>query len=343
MHYSRRTILKQALAAGVSAGLFNSKNVLAQQLEAVHVRLDWNPWGVHSAFHLATVKGWYKAAGLDVDIEDGNGSVTTVQLVGSGGNFDVGHASLSSMMIAKDKGLGVKAIGEFTRKSDIGVIVPVDSPIKTPADLRGKKVIYTAGSLEAPFIDTFLAAGGLKRTDVDLVNVDAASKASTYAIGRADGVFSAVADTQVSVSVQRPSRSVLFADYGLHMPSFGLFTSDDKLKSKRAAIGKFASVTARTWEYIYAGHEDEAIEAMLTQRPQARLDRKILRGQIDSLKNFFAIGQSKTRFGVPIADNWVQAVKTISTVGLIKAGDDPKSFYDADLIRPQDYDSLIKS
>ncbi len=147
MHYSRRTILKQVLAAGVSAGLFNSKNVLAQQLEAVHVRLYWNPWGVHSAFHLATVKGWYKAAGLDVDIEDGNGSVTTVQLVGSGGNFDVGHASLSSMMIAKDKGLGVKAIGEFTRKSDIGVIVPVDSPIKTPADLRGKKVIYTAGSL----------------------------------------------------------------------------------------------------------------------------------------------------------------------------------------------------
>ena len=116
-------------------------------------------------------------------VEDGNGSVTTVQIVGSGSTFDVGHAALASMMIARDKGLPVKAVAVFARHSDIGLLVPEESGINGPTHLKGKKVVYTAGSLEAPFIDAFLAAGGLKRSDLELINVDAAGKVATYSVG----------------------------------------------------------------------------------------------------------------------------------------------------------------
>src|SRR3546814_2481972 len=63
--------------------------------EPLAVRLDWTPWGIHGAFHLSKSKCWYEQAGLDVTLEDGNGSVTTVQIVGSGDSFDVGHAALA--------------------------------------------------------------------------------------------------------------------------------------------------------------------------------------------------------------------------------------------------------
>ena len=169
-----------------------ASTAVAQAVDKVKVRLDWTPWGLHGAMHLAQQKGWYKSAGLDVEIEDGNGSVTTIQIVGSGDQFDVGHAALGPMMIARDKGLPVKAIAVFARISDLGVLVPSDSGIKGPRDLKGKKVAYTAGSLEAPFIDAFLAAGGLKRSDVELVSVDAAAKAATYVSGRTDAVFSTI-------------------------------------------------------------------------------------------------------------------------------------------------------
>ena len=75
-----------------------------------------------------------------------------------------------------------------------------------------------------------------------------------------------------------------FADFGLNMPSFGLFANESKLAQRRDAIARFASVSARAWEYIYAGHQDEAVAAILAQRPQSRLDRKVLRGQIDALQ-----------------------------------------------------------
>src|SRR5690606_13401152 len=121
------------------------------------------------------------------------------------------------------------AVATFVRKSDIGVLVPADSDIKGPAGLKGKKVVYTAGSLEAPFIDSFLAEGGVKRDELDLLNVDAASKATTYAVGRADAVISTIPFVLYSVSERRPSRAISFADYGLNMPSFGIFASEEKL------------------------------------------------------------------------------------------------------------------
>src|SRR4051794_6986024 len=128
-----------AVAAACMFGLTMSAAAPAQELEKLKVRLDWTPWGVQAPFHLAQQKGWFKQAGLDVSLEDGNGSVTTVQIVGSGDQFDVGHAALASMMIAREKGLPVKAVAVFAHQSDIGLLAPVESGIKGPKDLKGKK------------------------------------------------------------------------------------------------------------------------------------------------------------------------------------------------------------
>lgn len=305
----------------------------AQGLEKLSVRLDWTPWGGHAPFHLAQQKGWFKDAGLDPEIQDGNGSVTTIQFVGSG-NFDVGHASLASMIVARDKGLAVKAIASFLRKNDIGLLVPKGSGMRTPKDLVGKKMIFTAGSLEAPFLDTFLAAGGVKREQVEFINVEAASKVSTYLAGRADGVFSTVPFVLPLVASQRLSEAVLFADNGLQFPSFGLVANEDKIKSRGPALRKFASIVAGAWEYIYAGHQDEAAQAIIAQRPQAKLNPKILRNQIDSLQGFFATPASQGQpIGVMAAKDWDIAIKTVADAKLIKGGR-PTDFYTNSLLDP---------
>jgi len=294
--------------------------------DAVKVKLDWTPWGVHAPFHLAKQKKWFDEAGLDVSLEDGNGSVATVQLVGSNDQFDVGHAALASMMIARDKGLPVKALAVYARRSDVGMLVPSDSGIKGPAQLKGKRVAYTAGSLEAPFIDAFLAAGGVQRKDVELVNVDAASKATTYAVGRTDAAFSTIPFFLPAVSAKRPSIGIPFADYGLHMPSFGLFASESKLKQRPEVLARFAAVVTRAWKYIYDGHQDEAVQAILAERRQARLDASVLRGQIDALESFLAISPA-TPVGSLIPADWDNAVKTLSSVGLIGSTNPGSSFY----------------
>jgi NitT/TauT family transport system substrate-binding protein len=323
-------------AAVCMAGITLAAPALAQEPEKLKVRLDWTPWGVQAPFHLAQQKGWFKQAGLDVSLEDGNGSVTTIQIVGSGDQFDVGHAALASMMIAREKGLPVKAVAVFAHQSDIGLLAPKESGIKGPKDLKGKKIAYTAGSLEAPFIDAFLGAGGLKRSDVELVNVDASGKIGTYVAGRTDAVFSTIPFVLPSVSQSRPSEAIRFSSYGLNMPSFGIFASEDKLKAKRDAISRFASITAGAWQYIYDGHQDEAVDAIVAQRPQARLDKKVLRGQIDALKDFMSSPESAGQpVGAPVAAEWSAAIKTLSAAGLIKDSHGPAEYFEPNMIKPE--------
>lgn len=306
---------------------------IAGAADVLHVRLDWTPWAVQAPFHLAMQKGWFKAAGLDVQMEDGNGSVSTVQMLGAGDQFDVGHASLAAMMIGRDKGMPLKAIAPFMTSTDIGALVPSDSGITGPAQLKGKKVLYTAGSLEAPFIDYFLKAGKLTRGDLQLLSVDASAKAATYAVNRADAVISTIPFILPSVSRQRSSTPLPFSAYGLDMVSFGLFTNEQKLAEKKEAIAKFASIVAYGWQYILGGHEAEAVDAIVAQRPQARLDKGILAEQLKALRPYFPQDKSR-RIGVAYPEDFSKSVSTLSKVGSIGRQLDPEQYYVKDMVRP---------
>jgi NitT/TauT family transport system substrate-binding protein len=311
----------------------------ARANDSLHVRLDWTPWGDHAAFHLAAKKGLYANHGLDVEFDDGNGSVAAVQIVGNGGSYDLGHAALAVMAIARSKGLPVKAVANFFRQNDIGLMVSKDSGINSPKDLRGKSLTFTAGSLETPFLNRFLAAGGLTRGDLELTNVDAAAKGGMYMSGKVDGAFSSAPFMQPIFDKQRPTKTIRFSDYGLQFPSFGLFTTEKTLAEKKDAIKRFASITAGTWEYIFNGHEDEAVQAIIAARPQAKLDPAVLREQIESLRAFVTTPSTK---GLPMGfmtdEDWKQALDTLKDGGLIDHVDPPNTLYtneclDANLVK----------
>jgi NitT/TauT family transport system substrate-binding protein len=307
-------------------------NAPAPAADRVAVRLDWTPWGSQAPLHLAAKKGLFAKHDLDVVLEDGNGSVATVQIVGNG-EYDVGHASLAPMAIARSKGLPVKAIAGFIKQNDIGLLVPKDSGIKGPADLKGKKIAFTAGSLETPFIDRFLAAGKLKRSDVELISVDAAGKAGLYMTGQTDAAFSSGPFFLAVVAAQRPSNAIRFADHGLEFPSFGLMATEKSIATRREALKRFASVVSGSWAYIFAGHEDEAAQAIIAARPQAKLNPAVLRQQIDTLKDYALTDATRSLpFGTMAAVDWKRAVDVLAEGGLVDKSLDSNAVFTNELI-----------
>jgi NitT/TauT family transport system substrate-binding protein len=131
----RRLLLKALLVAGC-AGLSGASASAADKLS---VRLDFSPWGVQAAMHLAQYKGWFKEAGLDVDIQDGRGSGNTIQLVNAG-QADVGQVQVGLVGSARAKGATIKSIATFQRKTDLCVLVDKDSSVGKVADLCGKSM-----------------------------------------------------------------------------------------------------------------------------------------------------------------------------------------------------------
>lgn len=296
------------------------------------VRLDFSPWGMHGAMHLAAEKGWYKDADLDVEIQDGTGTINTLQLLGSG-RVDIGQVSVGTMAVAKESGLDLISVAGFSRTGDLAVLVDKNSDINTPQDLVGKKIVCFTTSPWAPFIEPYLAANKLTKNDVEVVMVSPSAMVSTYASENSDGFMSQAPFGEPMVAKTRPAKSLLLGDSGISFPSYGLVTTTENLDSKRDALKRFVQVQLKAWDYIYDGHIEEAVQAILAQRPNAKLDADVLRGQLESYRDFF---NSPTHGEQPIGkqfdEDWVAAIDSMIKTNQIKPGRKPSDYYTNELL-----------
>lgn len=296
--------------------------------DALSIKLDWSPHPMHCSFHLATERGWFKKAGLDVQMEDGNGSTATVQILGGGTGFDVGHAALAPMAIATSKGLPLLSVAGFLRKGDMGILVDQKLGVTKLDQLKGKKINYTAGSLEGPFVDPFFALNKIAPNSVNLVNVAAAAKLSTYVQGSVDGIITSVPTFFVMLKKTRPVDAILFADHGLNLPGFGLFARTDTLKSKGEPIKRLASVLCSAWQYIFDGNEDEAARAFLAQRPKAGTSREEVIETLGVYKPFFFSELTRNQpIGIQAEADWQATLKQMEGAKVIPAGTKPSAYF----------------
>ncbi|GAA4332160.1 ABC transporter substrate-binding protein [Pigmentiphaga soli] len=309
--------------------------VPAQQSETFTVRDSWTPSGLQAGWHWGLEKAIFARHGVTVRHEDGNGSTTTVQLV-STGQIDVGYTDLSVMAIARGKGAPIVSIAGLIKKTSLGVFVPKGSGMKTPKDLEGKEVIYTATSFEAPFIDTFLRAGGASRDKVNLVSVDASAKVSTYVNGRGDAMITSLPFGAPYVQGPRPSDTISFGDYGLVLPSYGLVVREQTLKSRREGLRRLTAAFLESWQQIVDGGESaiaEAADIMIRRRPDAKLDRAQTMASIREHIPYFKTEATKSEpLGIQSEQDWKAVIRSLEEAGLIPAGSRPAQYYTNDLI-----------
>ena len=131
----KRLFLSTMVLLGIAAASAGVSPASAQ--DKLSVRLDFSPWGVQAAMHLAQNRGWFKEANLDVDIQDGRGSGNTIQLVNAG-QVDVGQVQVGLVGSARAKGATIRSIATFQRRTDLCILVDRDSPMSRAADLRDR-------------------------------------------------------------------------------------------------------------------------------------------------------------------------------------------------------------
>lgn len=95
--------------------------------------------GVGSPFAVAMKMGWFKQEGLEIDIVPLPGSTDCVKAVATG---EVPVALPSVEPLANGRPQGVKAKIYYTayQTNGYGIAVPADSPVQSPAELRGKTI-----------------------------------------------------------------------------------------------------------------------------------------------------------------------------------------------------------
>ena len=299
-----------------------------QAAEKFVVVMDWLPSWKHAAFHLAKVKGWYDEAGLDVQIDDGSGSTNTVAQTALN-KCDLGLASLSAMAVAKSKGSDVVAVGMIMRKNDVGMLVDKRLGITDPRQLAQKNAtIYFESTSFQSLFPPFFRNLGIDMGQVKLVPMSAASAIGTFLAGQGDALITTVPYVLPVVDAKRPSDTIMLADHGLPLPSHGLIASPTTLQKRPDAVRKFLAVSARAWQQVWYGNGREAIDALVSQRPQAKLDAELELKRIAAYKPYVmsAAAEGKNVLWMPPGD-WEAAIKVMKDAGIIQGEAKAADFY----------------
>ena len=105
----------------------------------VTLQLKWVTQAQFAGYYAAKAKGYYTAAGLDVNIKPGGPDITPEQVVASG-QAEFGIDWLPSLLSSRDKGSDLVNIAQVFNRSGMTQLTWKDSGINTIAKMRGKKV-----------------------------------------------------------------------------------------------------------------------------------------------------------------------------------------------------------
>lgn len=311
----RKVVCAIALASGIFG--IATTAAQAQALTKLTITMEFTPGGFHTPFYLAQQKGWFKEAGIDLTIRDGKGSANTINLVGAG-QSDLGFTPGSAAIIARTKGIPVKTIATIMNKNAYGIVFKKGAQIRNAQDLKGKELVYTIGSMEGVFTESFLASAKLNKSDVKLMGVDAASKAAAVVSGKTDGAIVPVPFYVGLLAGKQEIGTLLYHDFGDRFIDIGIITSDDVIKQKPAALKAFVSVMSRAFTYTRNNGMEEAAAALVALRPDASIDAPSL---VNMFRAYAAHIDTPLSQGKPIGyiseAAWAESVDTLKRLDVI--------------------------
>ena len=215
----------------------------------VTFQLNWMAGGPNAGFAAALAQGYYKDAGLDVTIVQGNGSGNTAQLVASGRAYlAYADAVVVSQLIAK--GAPMKIVSTVYQSNPNAVMALKKTGIKSPKDLAGKKVGVPSASSQTPMLPLLLKANNLKESDVNLIDMPVASMVPALLQGQVDAVLGSIDAYQIQAESQGAQLDVYrFADYGVPTVSTSIFASNQWIKDNPEVLKKFIAASLKGWSF----------------------------------------------------------------------------------------------
>ncbi len=284
------TMLKLS-AAVFGAGLAFAAIGQAEAQTKFKFTLDWAFQGPTSAFLYAEQKGYYKAEGLDVTLDAGQGSAGALQRVATGA-YEMGFADINALIEynVKNPNQQVKAVMMGYDAPPFGAYALKSSGIKTPKDMEGKKLGAPVFDASFKLFPAFAAKTGIDKAKVQNINLAPPLREPSLKNGSVDFItghfFSSLLDLK-KIGVNPDDVQVFFyADFGMDFYGNAVIASPSFMQANPNAIKGFVKATIKAWQEIAAnpklgaaaaktrdGLTDEALEL---ERLNLSLDKNVL-------------------------------------------------------------------
>jgi len=163
------------------------QSTAAQAPRKLVFALNWFAVGDHAAYWVALDKGYYKARGLDVELQNSKGSGDSIAKVDTG-RADLGLADAVVVIPRIAQGARIKIVGAVFDNTPLNIWTRKDTGISRPKDLEGKLLAAPPGDSQRQLFPAFAKVNGLDASKVRWLNIEPAAKFVALAEKRADAV-----------------------------------------------------------------------------------------------------------------------------------------------------------
>ncbi len=246
----------------------------AEAADPVKIRfvLDWKYQGLHAWYFLAQDKGYYKAEGLDVVIDQGEGSAATITKI-AGGAYNAGFGDMNAIIqlaAAKPQDAPVM-VYMFYNKAPFVIITKKGSGITKPQDLEGKTVGSPPGAAALKLFPALAKNAGVDNKKIQWVNMSPQLQEQMLLRGDVQASLAFINTSwfnfkRVNVDPEKDLTWLFYSDFGLDLYSNGMMVSKKLAQEQPEAVkGLLRAVNRAVHDAI--ANPDAAVDAMLKREP----------------------------------------------------------------------------
>ncbi len=182
------------------------------------IRLDYATYNIESL--VIKEKGWledeFKKDGTKITFVQSQGSNKTLEFLQSN-SIDFGSTAGGAALISKAKDAPIEGIYIYSKPEWAALVTTKDSNIKSPADLKGKKVAATIGTDPYIFLLRALEEAGLTKNDIEFIPLQHSDGANALVTNQIDawaGLDPYIAKVEVEDGAKLFYRNIDFNTYG---------------------------------------------------------------------------------------------------------------------------------
>ncbi|WEF26088.1 ABC transporter substrate-binding protein [Klebsiella aerogenes] len=238
--------MRKPLLAGIA--LLVSGQALAN--EKLTLVLDWYINPDHAPIMVAEQIGAFKDAGLDVKIVPPSDPALPPRLVAAR-QADLAITYQPQVHFFADEGLPLVRVGTLIH-SPLNTVIALDKNIKSPADLKGKKVGYSVSGIEQATLATMAQHSHIDPNSIKLINVNFQLTSALLA-GQVDAVIGGYRNIEALELKLQGKEPVV-----MNVEDFGVPTYDElvivanKADINEPKIKKFLSALQQGVNYLRA-------------------------------------------------------------------------------------------
>ena len=271
--------MKRLVAAGLAACALalvtHSPSASAQT--KIKMVLNWKYQGPQAWFFIAQDKGYFKAEGLDVEMDQGEGSAASIIKVANG-SYNVGFGDINALVeiVSKKPGEAPLAVFMMYNVPPFTIAVKKDSPIKTPKDLEGKTIGGPANDGALKLFPAFAKAAKIDASRVTITNMTPNLREQMLKQGQVDAVFGYINTIWFSAKAfgmdpEKDLRFINYADHGLDLYSNTIVVSRQLAKDNPNAVKGLLKALNRAIGDTLANPE-AGMDTVLKREPLVKRD-----------------------------------------------------------------------